>query len=565
MPEDERLQTAYAAALAAADRVEPEPTAVVEYHSRGALLIVGPRPVAMETAARLAGRPPLVLATDEPAKADAEVDPIPGVQVVYGRPVSIAGHLGQFRVLAEAHSRHPRDAAPLDLGPLSPNRDGLYDLILDLEPRPTLKQELPPLGYFPTGGDPARLATALEQLPGLMGEFEKPRFFAYDPDLCAHSRRGLHACRRCIDACPAEAIRSIGEQVEVDPYLCQGGGGCATVCPSGAMTYAYPSPADSRARVRALLHHFRDAGGADARLCLYAAEAGANHWRTVSDQLGPRALPLAVEELAASGMDLWLSALAYGANQVWLLLDDGIPSRSETALRGQVEIARTLLAGMGQAADRIRMRRTQDPIASETEFPDPTPARFAPLNDKRTALFLALDHLYASAPKPRPFIDLPGDAPFGTVQLDPAACTLCLACVAVCPGKALRDGDDHPALRFVEANCLQCGMCTRACPEDAIWISPRMLYDADARRQARVLKEEEPFTCIQCGKPFSTKSMVDRLTKQLGGHYMFQGEAIKRLQMCEDCRVRSMLANDQGEEWFSRGPGAIGPVPRSDS
>ena len=52
-------------------------------------------------------------------------------------------------------------------------------------------------------------------------------------------------CTRCIDACPADAITGLAERIEVNPYLCQGGGVCASVCPSGAIRYAYPSARDN--------------------------------------------------------------------------------------------------------------------------------------------------------------------------------------------------------------------------------------------------------------------------------------------------------------------------------
>ena len=62
-------------------------------------------------------------------------------------------------------------------------------------------------------------------------------------------------------------------------------------------------------------------------------------------------------------------------------------------------------------------------------------------------------------------------------------------------------------------------------------------------RAARVLKEEEPFHCIRCGKPFGVKSTIERVTAKLEGkHWMFKGSA-KRLdviKMCEDCRVTAV-------------------------
>ena len=78
----------------------------------------------------------------------------------------------------------------------------------------------------------------------MVGEFEKPKFFAYKESLCAHSRSKKTGCNRCIDVCSTAAISSAGDKVRVDAHLCMGCGGCATVCPSGAMTYAWPRVAD---------------------------------------------------------------------------------------------------------------------------------------------------------------------------------------------------------------------------------------------------------------------------------------------------------------------------------
>jgi formate hydrogenlyase subunit 6/NADH:ubiquinone oxidoreductase subunit I len=116
----------------------------------------------------------------------------------------------------------------------------------------------------------------------------------------------------------------------------------------------------------------------------------------------------------------------------------------------------------------------------------------------------------------------------------------------VCPSKALHDGGDRPALRFVEGNCVQCGLCHNACPEDAIMLAPRVVYERAARGEMRVLHEEAAFRCVVCGKPFATQKIIDRMMEKLSGHWMFQDEAARRrLQMCEDCRVMDMF--EQGE------------------
>jgi hypothetical protein len=54
-----------------------------------------------------------------------------------------------------------------------------------------------------------------------------------------------------------------------------------------------------------------------------------------------------------------------------------------------------------------------------------------------------------------------------------------------------------------------------------------------------VIKEEEPFECISCGKPFGTKSTVERIIAKLEGrHAMFQNaQQLYIIKMCDDCRV----------------------------
>ena len=120
---------------------------------------------------------------------------------------------------------------------------------------------------------------------------------------------------------------------------------------------------------------------------------------------------------------------------------------------------------------------------------------------------------------------------------------LCLSCVSLCPAGALGDNPDLPQLRFQEDACLQCGICATICPEDAIAYEPRMNL-ADAALDQAVLHEEEPFACIECGSLFGVKSTVDRVMERLSGHAMFQGDALRLIQMCDDCRVNAQYHSE---------------------
>jgi hypothetical protein len=63
-------------------------------------------------------------------------------------------------------------------------------------------------------------------------------------------------------------------------------------------------------------------------------------------------------------------------------------------------------------------------------------------------------------------------------------------------------------------------------------------------KETVTLNEAEPFNCVRCAKPFGTRVMVDNMLAKLGGHSMFAGAgALRRLQMCGDCRVVDMVEN----------------------
>lgn len=557
---DGRARAQALEALAAAPRT---PTSLVDYESRGSLLIIGPEPYALSMARELRGQVECTVLATGPAAAGAAPQAaatVEGLAVARAPLAALEGHLGAFRATVTSGGAAVDLATALDRG--RPH----FDLVLDLQRSPALRAELPPPGYYAPRGDEAALHRALAEIPGMRGSFEKPRYFHYDPDICAHGRSGLAGCTRCLEACPTDAIRSLGELVEVDPYLCQGGGGCATACPTGAITYAYPRPEEMLGGVRRALAAYRAAGGTAPWLLWHGAETGRAWLESLAAELPEWVIPLEVEEIGSVGMEAWLSALAYGASGVALLCPADTPASLAAELRRQLGVARALLEGLGYAGARLALVAADAAPAAAAqlgELPREAglePAGYAAQNEKRTTLRLAIDHLHARAPRPAASAPLPAGAPFGEVVLDRDACTLCMACVSVCPAAALQAGGETPALRFIEWNCVQCGLCETACPEDAVTLAPRILYDPAQRHATRTLKEEAPFRCVACGKPFATQAMMQRMREKLQGHWMFQKPgALRRLEMCEECRVKDMFVSEGGLTDPYGGQGPTGP------
>jgi ferredoxin len=221
-----------------------------------------------------------------------------------------------------------------------------------------------------------------------------------------------------------------------------------------------------------------------------------------------------------------------------------VPALSLEKLQQQLAWCQSILDGLHIDSRAISLVHSLDDIVELKHEKPISAAEYTMPGDKRTAIFQAVDHLYKQADKTREVVELSADAPFGQAMIDENRCTLCMACVGACPGKALQDGSNReiPDIFFIESHCIQCGTCTQTCPEDAISISPRMIFDREKRNQSRVLNQDTPFACISCGKPFAPSSIIRKMTLTLKDHYMFGSErAMNRLKMCDDCRVADIV------------------------
>jgi ferredoxin len=542
------------AALIAAAQEEMPPISLVTLESGGVALIYGRDDIAIDAAQRLADRLDITVLLTRPGDVvPRRTNEFP---VLKGTVRNARGHLGAFELTIDDYALPlPSSRARLVFGPSRDGAASTCDLILDLTGGTPLfpAHDLRP-GYLRADPrDRAAVERAIADAGGLVGTFDKPRFIHFEESLCAHSRSSITGCTRCLDLCPTGAITPNGNAVAIDANVCAGCGACASVCPTGAASYSLPAADALMRRLRTLLQTYRKAGGSNGIVLFHDGE----HGEDIIDALarfGPglpaNVLPVRVNEVTQLGPEAFAAVFAFGGTGI-AVVTRAKPKHELSSLRRAAEMSDHIISALGFGAGLVRIIETDDPDqlramldAAPAGVATQKPTSFVPRGTKRSVLETTFRELHLAAPAPADTVPLAPGAPFGGVKLDAAGCTLCHACVTACPTGALSDNPDRAMLRFTENLCVQCGLCESTCPENVITLEPRLDFGA-WNAPLSVLKEEEPFNCIACGKPFGTKSSIDRVLAKLGDkHWMFGGANAKRLdviKMCADCRVEAVV------------------------
>jgi len=518
------------------------PRDAIIYHSRGAVLIIADADGidrATEAAIRLAGSASnlkIVLCApgaDRLTRSQARISYIPA------RVTQLSGHLGGF--FAQA----PTDGDRLqNLGVFSANTDKYFDLVLDFGSTPLLAATEPPYGYFPVATGAEVLERALATIPSLIGKFSKPKYFSYDQSLCAHGEKGIKGCTRCIEACATGAILSVGDKVSIDPYLCQGCAACAMVCPTGAVTYRH-----SVASPEAIRLALSNPLATRAVLVIHGIESRPEV-AAMSSLTDVRIVPLELNPAIGDNGTLWVDALNAGFLGVIVMTGPSMPLQSLSQLKRKISDLKIVLHSLGIDPQRMAVADTSTLATTMEQIHDissitveHTAKEFIANSDthKRARWMESLNLLSVSDERSG-IVPLPAGAEFGEVLVEIEKCTLCHACVNLCPTSALTAGvEGNASLWFQEDRCVQCTLCAKACPEQAIQLAPRFVTDSLRRSTPRLVSEDEQALCQACSTPFISKRLLEKSISLMRGLQVTMPAGVDSLRKCPSCRQDETL------------------------
>ncbi|MGB2727615.1 MAG: 4Fe-4S binding protein [Halobacteriota archaeon] len=396
------------------------------------------------------------------------------------------------------------------------------------------------------------LGKAIELVSNL-GEIEKDKFLDLDLERCASGRSELIGCESCLP-CPYGAITRDGEKIAFSDVSCQGCGLCTSLCPlSVPQLQEYPNHL-IHSQIENLL-----SGDLAKKVLLFVCP---EHFETLN-AVGrkkikhPALLPLFVPCIDLLSETQILSAFALGADGVILL---GCENCHRETIESTIKFANMTLSAFDLGSGSGSGSGERVLLISDGQLPDnyvKISADFvgklnpSPLKKVKTAgkidfdkpkREVLLDLIQSFSSRTKTHLTLVAENtqfPFADVLIDDSKCTMCNACVNMCSTNALSKEENK--INFVYGRCIACGLCERACPEEAIDLKRVLDFSRLVEKEGRKVVESELIACAECGKLFMSRAAFERISDIMregeGKGELSVDEQLELLGYCGDCRA----------------------------
>lgn len=483
-------------------------------------------------------------------------DGVPPAQLNRGRLLEVKGHLGDFRVTIAG-------APGIDSKEIKADQV----VIISCDDAPAVKPRTGcQLLANPTERD---LDFAAARVRELVGEFLKPLQVSYNTESCAGGTANQEACGICVTACPYDAIGRNPEnhlRMLVDHMACEGCGACVSACPTSSLSFTDPPPRILYLRLAALLTPSRIQSNGERWVILFhCGEEG----RRLLDEAGRRPLPYPANVLPIEVPCLrivseanMLAAFRHGAAGVGLLGCARCQHGERDLLYQKMDFCRLTLEAFELGPERLCLITAEngaeaEAIGSLTRFArtlDAAPVHWEGRRlrgwENREVIADAVKGFIEQTGREPGRRPLDGAQPFASAQVAAQGCTMCRACVNVCPTHAFKLDEQSQSLQFKEIACVACGLCEKACPENVITLRREISFARDSLDYQTVV-QDSMVACAKCGKPYiNRKALAAVEARVLSLESLldtFSGNRRELLRMCPNCRaVVAMLEVDKG-------------------
>ena len=332
------------------------------------------------------------------------------------------------------------------------------------------------------------------------------------------------SCTVCLLSCRHGALRQEGGRLVVDGDRCTACGACVLACHRGALSLAGADLGALGAAAGVLVESIeRDTPANGVAVTCQDAAAG--------PLLGEGWLSLKVPSLEMVSVGWLLQFLSRGVGVRLVGCGEKECTERGANLRAFVE---ELAGALGRPVGGLLS-------TTGATGPDETaglPLKAAICLAEPDATVDALRSLGALDPDCPPWRAGGPGCPLGTVTVESTGCSLCGACVSVCPTGALsthRDGTGPLGLFLDPLCCTACGVCVLTCPEHVISLEKQLGSESmTAGKQALAIAPVSQALCESCGIPLPTVLSASALSRL--GAYSFLAEAADRV--CANCRLR---------------------------